>query len=151
MFEERLYFWGLKNKFEKQFEQKLEFSESLKKYRIAALRDSNVASYLLDNDYNYTYLLTNADQNLKMVFFDRADLIIATELTVKTRAKQLGLDFNLLTNSEELTPLNNSLSIALSKSTDDKMVIQYQLAFQAIIGQGILSDLQQKWQILNAK
>ena len=70
MFEERLYFWGLKNKFEKQFEQKLEFSESLKKYRIAALRDSNVASYLLDNDYNYTYLLTNADQNLKMLFFE---------------------------------------------------------------------------------
>jgi polar amino acid transport system substrate-binding protein len=145
LFEEQLYFWGLKNKFTEEFKQ----NEQLKTYRIAALRDSNIATYLSHNNYTKTHLLINAEQNLQMLFGNRVDLIIATKLTVKKRTEELGLDFNLLVHSEELTQLNNPLSIALSKTTSDNIVKQYQTAFKQVVDQGTLSKLQHKWKIIN--
>lgn len=145
LFEEQLYFWGLKSQFTEQFKQ----NEQLKAYRIAALRDSNISTYLSNNNYNKTHLLINAEQNLQMLFGNRVDLIIATKLTVKTRTEELGLDFNLLVHSEELTQLNNQLSIALSKTTSDNIVKQYQTAFKHIVAQGTLNKLQHKWKIIN--
>ena len=84
---------------------------------------------------------------MNMLFIDRVDLILATQITIETRAKSLGYDFNKLQRLNEVAALNNKLSIAFSMGTSPKLIKQYQAAFQQLVSNGKLAKLKEKWQL----
>lgn len=139
--EERLYFWGLKKDFPKS-----DYSVSeLRDYRIAVSRNSNTAHYIINQQFNNIYQLSNERQNMKMLFIGRVDLILATEITIKTRSKNLSLEFNKLRKLTEVAALNNKLSIAFSLNTTQELIQKYQTAYQELIISGQLDHLKRKW------
>jgi polar amino acid transport system substrate-binding protein len=141
--EERLYFWGL----EKHYTKTDYDVSALKNYKIAVSRNSNSAQYLISQDFTNIYQLANERQNMNMLFIDRVDLILATQITIETRAKSLGYDFNKLQRLNEVAALNNKLSIAFSMGTSPDLIKKYQAAFQQLISEGQLAKLKEKWQL----
>jgi len=141
--EERLYFWGLK-----KYYKKSDYSVSaLKNKKIAVSRNSNTAQYLLQQNFTKIYQLANERQNMNMLFIDRVDLILATQITIETRAKSLGYNFNELQRLNEVAALNNKLSIAFSLDTSPILIKKYQVAFQQLVSDGELAKLKEKWQL----
>lgn len=140
---ERLYFWGLKKHFTKTDYQVPE----LKNYKIAVSRHSNTAQYIIGQNFTNIYQLANERQNMDMLFKDRVDLILATQITIETRAKKLGYDFNELQKLNEVEALNNKLSIAFSLDTSPELIKKYQMAFQQLVDSGQLDKLKEKWQL----
>lgn len=141
--EERLYFWGLKKHF-----TKTDYSVSaLKNFNIAVSRNSNTAQYLLSQNFSNVYQLSNERQNMNMLFIDRVDLILATQITIETRAKNLGYNFNDLQILNEVAALNTTLSIAFSLGTSPELIKTYQTAFQQLVANGQLAKLKEKWQL----
>jgi polar amino acid transport system substrate-binding protein len=141
--EERLYFWGLK----KQFTKVNYKVEELKNYRIAVSRNSNSAQYITSQDFSKVYQLANERQNMDMLFIDRVDLILATQITIETRAKNLGYSFNDLQRLNEVAALNNKLSIAFSLDTPPELIKKYRKAFQQLESNGQLNKLKKKWKL----
>lgn len=140
---ERLYFWGLKKHFTKTDYQVPE----LKNYKIAVSRHSNTAQYIINQNFTNIYQLANERQNMNMLFIDRVDLILATKITIETRAKKLGYDINELQKLNEVAALNNKLSIAFSLDTSPELIKKYQMAFQQLVDSGQLDKLKEKWQL----
>lgn len=140
---ENLYFWGLKSK----FPNSIDSIEQLQNEKVAASRLSNVAHYLQENHFSNIYELIKEDQNMLMLFRGRVDLIVATELTLRTRAKKLGLDFHKMKKIKEVTELNNDLSIAFSKSTNPQLVSHFKQTFNAIKHDGVIEKIKAKWNI----
>lgn len=141
--EERLYFWGLKKHFTKTNYQVGE----LKNYKIAVSRRSNTAQYIIGQNFTNIYQLANERQNMDMLFKDRVDLILATQITIETRAKKLGYDFNEMQKLNEVATLNNKLSVAFSLNTSPELIKKYQMAFQQLVSSGQLEKLKEKWQL----
>ena len=141
--EERLFFWGLKSK----FPEPVENIEQLKSLKVAASRLSNVAQYLHDNKFKHIYELIKEDQNMLMLYRDRVDLIVATELTLQNRAEKLGLDFDKMQRIQEVKELNNDLSIAFNKGTESNVVDHFRQAFNTISANGTISQIRAKWHI----
>ena len=140
---ERLYFWGLKS----QFSSAVDEYTSLKHKKVAASRLSNVAEFLEKEEFKQIYHLIKEDQNMLMLYRKRVDLIVATELTLKTRAKKLGLDFNKMIKLKEVIELNNDLSIAFNFQSSPELVKQYQEAYAQLVASGKLQQIKDKWQI----
>jgi polar amino acid transport system substrate-binding protein len=141
--EERLYFWGLKKHYDKS---DYEIS-ALKNFKIAVSRSSNSAQYLIAQKFSNIYQLANERQNMNMLFIDRVDLILATQITIETRAKNLGFDFNELQRLNEVAALNNTLSIAFSMGTSPLLIQKYQAAFQQLVANGELAKIKEKWKL----
>jgi len=141
--DERLYFWGLKKHYTKNNYQVSE----LKNYKIAVSRNSNAAQYLIAQDFSNIYQLSNERQNMDMLFIDRVDLILATQITIETRAKNLGYDFIDLQRLNEVAALNNKLSIAFSLGTSPALIKKYKAAFKQLVANGQLAKLKEKWKL----
>ncbi|MBA6263530.1 MAG: transporter substrate-binding domain-containing protein [Colwellia sp.] len=140
---ERLYFWGLKKHYTKTDYQ----VSALKNLKIAASRNSNSAQYLIAQGFSNIYQLANERQNMDMLFIDRVDLILATKITIETRAKSLGYDFNELQRLNEVAALNNKLSIAFSLDTSPVLIKKYKAAFQQLVTSGQLAKIKKKWKL----
>lgn len=140
---ERLYFWGLR----KYFPHPVATEALLKGLKVAASRNSNVAQYLISNKFFNIYQLIKEEQNMLMLYRERVDLIVATELTLQNRAKKLGLDFSKMAKIKEVKELNNDLSIAFSKNTAPELVSRFQLAFKQLTQNGTIRKLKRKWKI----
>jgi polar amino acid transport system substrate-binding protein len=141
--EERLYFWGLKKNYKKNDYE----VSALKTLKIAASRNSNSAQYLMAQGFSNIYQLANERQNMNMLFIDRVDLILATKITIETRAKSLGYNFDELQQLNEVAALNNKLSIAFSMGTSPLLIQKYQAAFQQLVTNGQLAKLKEKWKL----
>ncbi|MBA6348523.1 MULTISPECIES: ABC transporter substrate-binding protein [unclassified Colwellia] len=141
--EERLYFWGLKKHYPKTNYK----VSALKNRKIAVSRNSNSAQYLIAQDFSNIYQLANERQTMNMLFIDRVDLILATQITIETRAKNLGYDFNELQRLNEVAALNNKLSIAFSLDTSPTLIKKYQTAFQQLVTTGQLAKIKEKWKL----
>ncbi|MBA6378796.1 MULTISPECIES: ABC transporter substrate-binding protein [unclassified Colwellia] len=141
--EERLYFWGLKKHYPKTNYK----VSALKNRKIAVSRNSNSAQYLIAQDFSNIYQLANERQTMNMLFIDRVDLILATQITIETRAKNLGYDFNELQRLNEVAALNNKLSIAFSLNTSPTLIKKYQTAFQQLVTTGQLAKIKEKWKL----
>jgi polar amino acid transport system substrate-binding protein len=140
---EKLYFWGLKNK----FHSSIELEALLKGYSVTASRNSNISQYLSDANFFNIYYITVEDQSMKMLFSNRIDLLIDTEINAKYRATSLGLDFSKMQKVIEINKLNYDLSIAMNANSDPQLVKEFQLAYSVIKAQGIIEALKKKWSI----
>ena len=141
---ERLFFWGLKDVFPFQVDS----VDLLRPYSIAASRHSNVAQYLHDHGFSKVRRLIREDQNMRMLFSKRIDLIVANEVSVRRRAENLGLDFNDLQKLIEVPELNNDLSVAFSLKTSPELVKEFQQAMTELEQEGVIEGFRQKWQIV---
>ncbi|WP_448549752.1 substrate-binding periplasmic protein [Thalassotalea fusca] len=143
---ERLYFWGLKDR----FEGPVESYQALQRYRVAASRYSNVAEFLEHEEFSNIHHLIKEDQNMLMLYRGRVDLVVATQLTLETRAKKLGLNFAKLIKLKEVPELNNDLSIAFNLQSSPELVQRYQSAYRKLVASGKLEEIKQKWQMAPA-
>ena len=140
---ERLYFWGLKSK----FEHKVNSIEQLKTKRIAASRKSNAEQYLRANNFKRIFPLVIEDQTMQMLYRDRVDLIIGTEQTFKALTTKLSLPFDKIIKVIEIPDLNVDLSIAFSLDTSPDILQRFIKAHQQLAASGKLAEIQNKWQI----
>jgi polar amino acid transport system substrate-binding protein len=140
---EHLYFWGMKEK----FSQPVNGIEQLKQYKIAVSRHSNAEQYLIEHNFYNIFQLIKEEQNILMLHRGRVDLIVATEYTIAYRAKRLGLDFNQMIPVADARELSNNLSIAMNLGSDAALVQQLQTAYQQLVQQGKIEQLQEKWQV----
>ena len=121
--------------------------EQLKRYRVATSRHSNENEFLIAHNFNSIYPVTSETQRTRMLYIDRTDLIIETELTLKENTKKLKLDFTKLAKLNFVDDLETTLSIAFNLNSDKTLVARYQQAFKQLKQSGQLLQLQQKWQI----
>jgi len=138
---EQFYFWGLN----KNFTQPINHIEQLKSYNISASRGSNVESYLRKNQFKNIYDIVTEDQSLLMLNSARIDLIVETELTLKSRAKKLGLDYKKLKKLKEVKALNNELGFAFSKKTDINLVKLFIKTFKELKQEGVIAEINKRW------
>lgn len=139
--DEKFYFWGLK----KHYKNVTYNISKLKKHKIAVSRYSNAEQFVVDNKFSNILRLIQEDQNIQMLFNSRADLIVATELTVKHRAKKLGYDYQDLIKVRNANELNNKLCIALSLNSDPILTQRLKLAYQQLEKDGTIYTLRHKW------
>ena len=83
-----------------------------------------------------------------MLYLNRIDIITSTKNTLKERAKELDLDFNLLKIIIPIPPVSLDLYFAFSLNSDDKVVRKYKDAYEKIIKNGTLAKLKNKWDVL---
>ncbi|WP_206485212.1 transporter substrate-binding domain-containing protein [Thalassotalea sp. G2M2-11] len=140
---ERLFFWGLKNQF---FQDEIPLA-LLKGKRIAATKNSNIEKYLTRHNFFNTHLITRETQAIRMLYLNRVDLIIDTEINMIAKTRSLGLDIDIIKKIGEVIELNNDLAIAFNLNSDEKMVKHFQQAYGEISKNGVLNQLKQKWQI----
>ena len=77
----------------------------------------------------------------------RIDLMLETELTLRSRAKKLGLDHNKLIKLRTVNALNNELSFAFNKQTDLELVKRFQQAFIELDKAGMNDKIKQHWKL----
>jgi polar amino acid transport system substrate-binding protein len=139
--EEKLYFWSLK----KQFNEPVFSIEQLKDYRVAASRHSNVAQYLIENDFTNINQLTKEEQNMLMLYKKRVDFIVATKFTLQKRAQKLGVNFDEIQPIIEVKALNNDLSFAFGNNTDIDTVKRFRKAYGQLVKNGVIEKIKHKW------
>ncbi len=139
--DEQFSFWGLK----KNYDNKEYSITQLKQHKIAVSRHSNAEQYTIDNQFENITRLVQEDQNMQMLFSARVDLIVATELTVKHRAKKLGYNYQALTKVHNANGLNNNLCIALSLGSDPIWIQRLTSQYQQLEEKGVIDNLRKKW------
>jgi polar amino acid transport system substrate-binding protein len=139
--DENFFFWGLKNNYQNNHYN----IEQLKHQKIAVSRYSNAEQYVLDNQFSNISRLIQEEQNIQMLFSNRVNLIVATDLTIKHRTKRLGLNYHALVKVHNATELNNQLCIALSLDSDPKWILRLQNAFLQLESNGTIDAIRQKW------
>lgn len=140
---ERYYFWGLAV----NINLVLLSQDKLKPYRIATSRDSNEYEYLTEKKFENIYPVVNEDQRTQMLYKERTDLIIETEITLKSTTERLNLNFSKLRKLQSVEELNYSLSIAFNINSDPELVKKYQKSFLQFKNSGQLSTLREKWNL----
>ncbi len=138
---EQFFFWGLKNNYRDNHYN----TEQLKHHKIAVSRYSNTEQYVIDNQFSNISRLIQEEQNIQMLFSNRVDLIVATDLTIKHRTKRLGLDYQALVKVHNANELNNQLCIALSLDSDPKWIQRLKNAFLQLEANGTIEAIRQKW------
>ena len=117
-----------------------------KKYRIATVKDDSKEQFLKDHGFTKLESLQSVPKwelALKMVQASRSDMLISTNFDLPILAKNNGFkptDFKPL-----LTVQNYLLYIGFSKSTDDKIVNQWQKALDDMKADGTYEKLVKKW------
>jgi len=140
---EEYYFWGLASN-----KNLTALSlDDLKPYRIATSRNSNEYEYLIDKKFENIYPVVNEDQRTQMLYIQRIELIIETEITLKSNTQRLNLDFSKLQKLHSVDSLNTTLSIAFNLNSDPKLIKKYLDAFSQLKTSGQLSKLQAKWHL----
>jgi len=141
---EEVYAWGLKE----NFKTPITNIEQLKKYKIAIANSTITYQYFQQQKYPNIYEIVSPNQGLQMLYLNRIDIITSTKNTLKERAKELDLDFNLLKIIIPIPPVSLDLYFAFSLNSDDKVVRKYKDAYEKIIKNGTLAKLKNKWDVL---
>lgn len=142
---ERLYFWGMAEK----FAQPVTGVEELRKYSIALSKFSNPDQYLTAQGFEKLIRIGNPEQAFGMLFKGRIDLIISGEDSVSILAEKYGYDANLLKKVYEIDALNHRLCIVFNKDSDPNMINRYKKAFETIDQNGVLQSIKQRWNVNN--
>lgn len=141
--QERLFVWALRN----HIKEPITELEQLKKHTLATTRSSNPEQYLTSKGFSKLFRVSKTNQALGMLFKDRADIIVSSELSLRYRTKLLGLDFEQLEKVFEIDALNHDLCIAFSQDAEPLLVQTYRQAFSQLEQNGTIAALMKKWQV----
>lgn len=142
---QRFYMWGLSQ----HFPQPLTNMEQAKPYRIAVSKDYDSASFLEEKHFPHLFFTTRDTQNAGMLLKERVDIILSSEPVLATIAKNQLFSLGKLKKLIEIQKLNNSLSIAFSKNSDEKLVNRFKMAFKYLQDTGELANIKRKWEIVD--
>jgi len=140
---EKLYLWSL----DPALVNTINSIESFSPRSIATERNSNVEQYLTRLNYPSIKRVVMETQNMKMLFRHRVDAIAGSELSLKHRAKSLGLPFEDMHKLFVIKPLESNLSLAFSKQTPAETVAKFRNAFEKLKQSPRFKEIQRKWQI----
>jgi len=138
---QKIYYWGLKEKVSK----KDFILNGASSFIVGASRNSNIEEYLKQREYKNIYPLVNEDHGLNMLFLNRIELFVESEVSIKYRAASLGYDSNQLVKLAEIPELNQQLCIALSLKTPLPTVKYFQNQYKKLKSEGTISKIQNKW------
>ena len=82
---------------------------------------------------------------MKMLFSNRADIIINTEFSARESAKELGFNFDEMIKVKEIDELNAELSIAFNLQSDTDLVKRYRAAYTKLLSSGGMQKILIKW------
>ena len=119
--------------------------EELKKYKTAVARFSYTEQHLLDKKFDNIVRLVKEEQNIQMLYKNRVDLVIASELTVRHRTKRLGLNYQDVVKVYSANGLTTDLSIALSINSEPAWIERLQTAYKELETNGTLAAIRKKW------
>jgi len=139
--DEKFFFWGLK----KNYLNSHYNIKQLKSHKIAVSRYSNAEQYVMDKQFHNVSRLIQEEQNIQMLFSNRVDLIVATDLTIRHRTKRLGLNYQALVKVHNANELNNEICIALSLDSDPRWLQQLRSTFSQLESNGVIYAIRQKW------
>lgn len=119
--------------------------DALRNYSISLTRSSS-------SDYYFTHLkfprivqVDQQQQNMKMLYRHRVDLIIGTPKEIHLRAKKLGVDEALLRRIMLVPALSQKLYFTFNKDTDADLIQRYMSAYENIKQAGKIEQLRAKW------
>jgi len=102
--------------------------DDLQSYRIGVVRESGAHHYLETRGIENLTTLTRMEQALMMLDRDRLDLVVASQLTVSTLAKNLDISFNNYEKVVEIEELSTDAYLAFSQNTSAEIVSQFREA-----------------------
>ncbi len=126
------FFWTLKSNPETV---NVSTYDELKHFKIVTQRYDHLHDYLLANGFDREIPLTavtNKSQAIKMLYAGRVDYILGSEIYLKNRISQLGLDPTLITPVLPVNAKKSGLYLAFSPQTSDALVERFQLAFKSL-------------------
>ncbi len=120
--------------------------EDAKKYKIGAVRGYSSTKYLLDRGFTegrHVNLVAREYQNVLMLFANRIDLFLLSDLMLSVRINELELDITKVESAYTVFNLNDYF--AFSQQTSKDIVKQFQSAMEKIEKEGIIDNLKQKY------
>jgi len=140
---QKYYFWGVKERFPKN-----QYSmNELMPLNIATIRNTNRHEYLLSNNFKKIHSLIHEEQQIKMLYENRTDLVIEAELSLFEMIKRYGISADSIKKVAEIPELDAQLSVAFSKGTSAHLIKKYSDAFKALEKNGTILNLKLKWGI----
>lgn len=140
---ERYFVWGLRARFNKP----LESLEQAKTLRVAVPKSYQSATYLSENGFEQIYHTSQNRQAVGMLFKKRVDIIVSSEIVLRSLAQKYGYDFSKMIKLVNVSELNHDLNIAFSRGSDDALVKRFRLAYDYLEKSGELDELRDKWQV----
>lgn len=140
---EQLFFWALKD----QLYQPIRSLNDLRMYTIAVSQSSNPEQYLTAQGMTNLHRTATPQQAMGMLFKQRADIVIATNVSAVQSAAELGLDSSQLKPVFQLEELNRTLCAAFNKNSDATLRQRYREAFATLRKNGTLKQIRQRWQL----
>lgn len=119
--------------------------DDAKQYQIGVLRDSIHGQFLTANGFPKESLDGVSDQvlNLRKLLYDRIDLILDVEATLKIRTQEQNLP--LPEFEQVLFLFEHGYYMAFSQKTSDTIVERAQSAFQEVQTSGIIQEILEKY------
>jgi polar amino acid transport system substrate-binding protein len=99
--------------------------------------------YLVKNGFTNLESVTDQRLNVKKLMSNRIDIFVSSSIGIDEVLKDAGYKYS---DVKELYVLKNvELYIAFSKTTDDKVVSQWQNAFDSMVKDGTYAKIYNKW------
>jgi len=119
--------------------------DDAKQYKIGVLRDSIHGQFLIAHGFPKKSLEVVSDQmlNLRKLLYDRIDLIIDVEATLKIRTQEQNLPLSEF--QQVLFLFEHGHYMAFSQKTSDAVVERVQSAFQNVQTSGIIQKILEKY------
>ncbi len=141
LIEEQLYFWRLKSNSNKKINTISDIRSSI----VSVTKNSNTSQFAQHQNFRKLIYVTAETQNMKMLFKNRVDFILGSELSFLKRSEELGLDINKIEKVLRVPELKSDLSVAFSLQTSEKLVAKYKDAFIQLKASGKLIEIKRRW------
>ena len=135
------YFWSLKN----SKDIKINSLEEAKRYSIGVPRDNYQHQFLKNNGFTNLSITDDFDTALKMLYAQRIQAVMGSEISIAYRMRKLNLDYSMLKKHYKIGQSWGDLSIAFSKNTPDELVTKFQLALMKIKNNGTYDRILKSW------
>ncbi len=115
-----------------------------KKYELGLVRDDATHLFFKNHGFKRINLVVSEEQNIKMLFRKRMELIAGNELVTAYKMKQIGFRFNQV---EKVFTFSNGggYYMGISRSTSDDITLRIREAFDQIKRNGTLEIIKSKY------
>ncbi len=139
------YLWALKSSAETKEKNT---PKELQIYRTGVQRDDQQYAFLKNwglSENNGLVIVPTWDQAIKMLYANRLDFIMGSEIMLVHRLKANGLDLDKIEKRIYLGKMGSGLFYAFSNSTSDSLVNDFKNAFKEIRKNGEYKAIKDKW------
>lgn len=142
---QKAFFWAKTEK----LQQDIYRLDELKDFHIATTLNTNSDQLLASKDFKQLYRVSTYDAAFTLLLKDRVDLIVNTEIGVKSRAEKHGLEMQDFIPVFELSESATDLYLAFNSKTPKELVEKYEHALQQLKNSGELEEIKRRWNIAN--